>query len=148
MLRNKLLSSLIAISTLVNGCALAANADTSTTTTTTITIPATMTTTTTTTTLPPHHIIRPHSLVTPLVMRLTMNVQRCEEGHWGWHINGSKYQGGLGWLHATWLNWRRADFPMNMALATPQQQAWAMLRFVNGLLHGWWPDNPSCTGGY
>lgn len=89
-----------------------------------------------------------HALVSAVIMQRTARVQACEEGHWGWHVNGSKYQGGLGWLHATWLAYRSPHFPLNMADATPQQQAWAMAHFVAHVLHGWWPDQTGCTGGY
>jgi hypothetical protein len=37
--------------------------------------------------------------------------------------------------------------PWNMAMATPQEQAWAMVRFVTTTLH-YWPDAAGCTGGY
>lgn len=82
-------------------------------------------------------------------MAKTEKVHFCEENVVnGWHVNGSEYQGGLGWLHQTWLEWRAPSFPLNAALATPEQQAWAMERFVGAVLHGRWPDQLQCTGGY
>ena len=85
-------------------------------------------------------------LVAPWVMAATERVQACEEGSYGWHVNGPKYFGGLGWLWATWQAFRRPDFPLNMADASPEQQAWAMQRFAEH--YGFWPDQRGCTGGY
>ena len=73
-------------------------------------------------------------------------VHRCEEPS-SWHVNGPMYQGGLGWLHSTWLTYRASWMPWDMAMATPQEQAWAMVRFVTTTLH-YWPDASGCTGGY
>ena len=100
---------------------------------------------------------RPLDLVSPLVMARTVNVARCEEGG-DWQISGWKYAGGLGWEWATWLAWKAPWMPASMADATPEEQAWAMVRFIDrgprlkyhGMLmpHGWWPDQVGCTGGY
>ena len=88
-----------------------------------------------------------HSLVSAQVMALTSNVNRCEESG-DWHVNGPTYFGGLGWLWATWQEWRQPTDPLNMAYATPQEQARAMARFVGHVMGGWWPDSHGCTGGY
>lgn len=90
---------------------------------------------------------RPRPLVSPLILRKTINVHNCEEGSYGWHVNGPEYFGGLGWLDATWLKYKFPRFPRYMSEATVEQQAWAMAHFVaaNG---GWWPDQVGCTGGY
>lgn len=89
-------------------------------------------------------------LVSPTVMAKVVRVHECEENvPNGWHVDGPEYFGGLGWLAATWTAWRAPWMPANMALATPEEQAWAMLRFiVRGPLHGLWPDQDGCTGGY
>ena len=76
-------------------------------------------------------------------MQETIRVHHCEEPVW--NVNGPKYFGGLGWLDATWLTFKRRDFPRYMSEATPQQQAWAMARFAQK--YGW-PDQGHCTGGY
>ena len=82
-------------------------------------------------------------------MALTTNVNRCEESG-DWHVAGPTYFGGIGWLWATWQQWRQPSDPLNMAQATPQEQARAMARFVGHAMGGWWPDQPAgnCTGGY
>lgn len=88
----------------------------------------------------------PRPLVNRLIMAETERVHACEEGSYGWHVNGPTYFGGLGWLWATWQTFRRHDFPVSMADATPQQQAWAMARFA--FQYGW-PDQNGCwAGGY
>ena len=91
----------------------------------------------------PHH---PRRLVTPSQWSRVVAVHRCEEPS-SWHVNGPMYQGGLGWLHSTWLAYRAPWMPWNAAMASPQEQAWAMVRFVSTTLH-WWPDSLGCTGGY
>ena len=78
-------------------------------------------------------------------MQMTMKVHICEESAAGWHVHGPEYFGGLGWLNATWLQFRRGDFPLRMDQATPQEQAWAMARFA--AKYGW-PDQFGCSGGY
>ena len=99
------------------------------------------------------HVVRVHrrddALVSPLVMALTTNVNRCEESG-DWHVAGPTYFGGIGWLWATWQQWRQPSDPLNMAQATPQEQARAMARFVGHVMGGWWPDQPAghCTGAY
>ncbi len=88
--------------------------------------------------------VRP--LVSRLIMAMTERVHVCEEGGYGWHVNGPTYFGGLGWLWVTWQTYRRADFPRSMADATPAQQAWAMAHFAR--VYGW-PDQDGCwAGGY
>jgi hypothetical protein len=88
-----------------------------------------------------------HTLVSPSIMQRVLRVHDCEEPG-NWNVDGPRYYGGLGWLSATWLAWRAPDFPLNAALATPEQQAWAMDHFVASAEHGWWPDQAGCTGGY
>ena len=74
---------------------------------------------------------------------MTLRVHNCEEPVW--NVNGPKYYGGLGWLDATWLRFKRRDFPRYMSQATIEQQAYAMSKFA--LKYGW-PDQNGCTGGY
>lgn len=81
-------------------------------------------------------------------MAKTIRVHVCEERGHGWHVDGPTYFGGLGWLAATWTEFRAPSFPVSMADATPQQQAWAMAHFVGATMGGWWPDQSGCTGGY
>jgi hypothetical protein len=72
-------------------------------------------------------------------------VHACEEGNRGWNINGPTYFGGLGWRWATWQMFRLSWMPTNAALATPVEQAFALLRFaakygmpdLNGQCHGY-----------
>jgi len=52
---------------------------------------------------------------------------RCEQpgDGWGgvrWDEHGPTYQGGLGFWHGTWDNWRPEDYPDNAGDATPEQQ--------------------------
>ena len=86
-------------------------------------------------------------LVSASIMAKVERVHLCEERSGGWHVNGPTYFGGLGWLAATWAQFRAPTFPVSMADATPQQQAWAMAHFVGSVLH-FWPDQVGCTGGY
>jgi hypothetical protein len=90
-----------------------------------------------------------HALVSPSIMAKAARVDVCEEGG-DWHYGSkfSEYAGGLGWLQATWRQWRAPSFPLYAYLATPAQQAWAMAHFVAIVEHGWWPDQVGCTGGY
>jgi len=88
-----------------------------------------------------------HSLVSRAIMAKTTKVAVCEEG--GWHdAHGPEYFGSLGWLAATWDEFRAPSFPLRADLATPEQQAFAVAHFVGALLHGVWPDARGCTGGY
>ena len=84
-----------------------------------------------------------------------LNVHNCEEP--SWHVSGSIYSGGLGWMIGLWTIWRAPWMPATAAAATPEEQAWAMRRFIDhtqlkwrGRLMpvGWWPDQHGCTGGY
>ena len=94
-----------------------------------------------------HHVAVVHrDLVSRSDWSRVVEVHRCEEPS-SWHVNGPMYQGGLGWLHSTWLTYRASWMPWDMAMATPQEQAWAMVRFVTTTLH-YWPDAIGCTGGY
>ena len=89
-----------------------------------------------------------HRLVSPSDWSRVMKVHRCEES--SWTVSGAVYQGGLGWLHSTWLRYRAPWMPTWANLTTPQEQAWAMVRFVNETLHYWphqgWPR--TCGAGY
>lgn len=81
---------------------------------------------------------------TPLLMQKASRVAVCEEG--GWHnAHGPKYFGALGWLDATWLEFRTHSDPRFMDQATPLEQAGAMARFAR--VYGW-PDQQGCQGGY
>jgi hypothetical protein len=86
-----------------------------------------------------------HPLVPSSVFAKVLRVHHCEEP--SWHVEGGQYRGGLGWLDATWQRYRLPGFPAHADLATPQQQARAMLRFITVAEHGWWPDQNGCTGG-
>ncbi len=88
------------------------------------------------------------ALVTPAQWAKVARVHRCEGD--AWHQSGPLYQGGLGWRHATWLAYRAPWMPLSAARATPQEQAWAMVRFVGETLH-YWPDQGWplwCGSGY
>jgi hypothetical protein len=80
--------------------------------------------------------------VSPANMAKVLKVHHCEET--SWNVNGSEYQGGLGWLHATWLEFRLPSFPMSAAQATIQQQAFAMVRFA--AKYGWPDQEGNCYG--
>lgn len=89
------------------------------------------------------------ALVTPLQLQETERVHVCEESDAGWAVDGPRYYGGLGWLQATWDTYRLPGFPASANLATPQQQARAMVRFVEVGNGGVWPDQDGCwKGGY
>ena len=85
------------------------------------------------------------TLVSAKIMQMTMKVHVCEESAAGWHVHGPRYFGGLGWLDATWQEFKLPGFPARADLATPQQQALAMARFA--ARYGW-PDQSGCSGGY
>jgi hypothetical protein len=78
-------------------------------------------------------------------MAKVLVVHNCEEPG-NWHENGSKYQGGLGWLHATWLEFKVPSDPLNMAAASIEEQARAMVRFATK--YGWPTDSPGHCIGY
>lgn len=95
------------------------------------------------------------SLVPTWVWKRVFEVHICEEGNGrgSWHWHGPTYEGGLGWRVGLWPHWKRPSWPVSMGDASPQQQAWGMWQFVthtsiNGHPKGWWPDNPTCNGGY
>ncbi len=94
-------------------------------------------------------VAAPHAhLVTPAQWAKVIRVHHCEGDPW--HLAGPTYQGGLGWRPATWLSYRAPWMPTSASLATPQEQAWAMVRFVARTLH-YWPDQswPAvCGTGY
>jgi hypothetical protein len=101
-----------------------------------------------------HHVVRHHRHrrhlqrygVTPAMMHQVAQVNMCEEGG-NWHVNGPTYFGGLGWLDATWAEFRKPAWPSDMADAPPLMQANAMFRFVWHYGIGM-PDQGGCTGGY
>ena len=68
--------------------------------------------------------------VSKALMNQARWVNHCEENGYGWHVNGSEYQGGLGWLNATWLQFKTPAMPVNMADASPLEQAFALSRFA------------------
>ena len=82
--------------------------------------------------------------VSRALMAQTRWVNNCEESG-RWHIDGPSYFGGLGWLWATWQQFRLPWFPRNMADATPVEQAFALSRFarrygmpdLDGTCHGY-----------
>ena len=87
-------------------------------------------------------------LVSALDWSRVERVHRCEQPA-SWHVQGT-YPGGLGFMPSTWAAWRAPWMPVRMDLATPQEQAWTMVRFVQGALH-YWPDQgwPAwCSGPY
>jgi hypothetical protein len=93
---------------------------------------------------PVHHPVRP--LVSTSEWLKVVRVAQCEEGG-NWRASGPTYQGGLGWLHSTWMAYRAPWMPVWMNQATPEEQAWAMVRFIQRAQH-WWPDQTGCTGAY
>lgn len=70
-----------------------------------------------------------HMYLNKTIWREIMHVHSCEEPRW--NVNGPLYQGGLGWLHATWLRFRAPWMPMWANLATVREQVIAMARFVH-----------------
>ena len=82
-------------------------------------------------------------VVSHKVMEMTRGVAVCETGMANEH--GPRFYGRIGWRPATWVAFRRPDFPSRMDWATWKQQAWAMARFA--AVYGW-PDQSGCTGGY
>ena len=83
--------------------------------------------------------------VSPALMNQARHVNICEERGYGWHVDGPEYFGGLGWLWATWQEFKLPWFPRNMADATPIEQAFALSRFarrygmpdLDGTCHGY-----------
>lgn len=89
-----------------------------------------------------------HQLVSRANWIRVVRVHHCEGV--AWDSRGPIYSGGLGWLSATWHQYKAPWMPATMDLATPQEQAWAMVRFVATTLH-YWPDQQwpaRCSGGY
>ena len=80
------------------------------------------------------------------MVAVAYRVAVCEEGG-DWHYRGSTYSGGLGFLRATWAQFKAPGDPYDMADATPIQQARALYRFVAHYGIGF-PDQAGCTGGY
>lgn len=60
-------------------------------------------------------------------VKAILQIGRCEQpGHgWqgiAWDTHGSRYSGGLGFLNATWTQYREPWMPANAGDATPLQQ--------------------------
>ena len=92
----------------------------------------------------------PRPLVSRAIWVKVYKVHECEESA-SWHVPGPLYFGGLGWLWSTWQQWRSPGDPINMANATPMEQARAMYRFVTGANGGIWPHQgwpADCGTGY
>ena len=96
-------------------------------------------------TTPANAVATATRLVSPAIFAKVLRVHHCEEPTW--HVRGPFYQGGLGFRLATWSFFRLPTFPVSMADATPQQQAWALSRLIN-FYHMAWPDQHGCHGGY
>jgi hypothetical protein len=76
-------------------------------------------------------------------MAQATHVAICEEG--GWHnVDGPTYYGSLGWLWATWQEFRLPWMPINMFYATPTEQALALSRFAKR--YGMPDLNGTCRG--
>lgn len=88
----------------------------------------------------------PSVAITHAALVRWMKVHVCEERGHGWHVHGPTYWGGLGWMQATWDQFKRADFPARADLATVAEQVWAAQRFA-GYYH-LVPDQHGCTGSY
>jgi len=82
-----------------------------------------------------------HNGITKWQYHQVLVIHKCEEP--SWHVNGSMYQGGLGWRPATWVAFRLPWMPVSMAYATVREQTIAMIRFANK--YGW-PDLHGCYG--
>src|ERR1700691_645326 len=78
-----------------------------------------------------------HRLVPPRIFVMATNVATCEEGGWAPvdDAHGPKYFGNVGFLDATYQANKLPGYPSRMDLATPQQQARVLLRFVHRTLH-------------
>lgn len=132
---------LIAAATLIIATLASSPAMAAPTVTTTVTIPG-----------PARAVHR--SLVTTAVWRKVLKVHVCEEGNGpgAWHIDGPKYEGGLGYRWGLYEAHRPAGFPAHAWQATPQQQAFVMVRVIADVFGGVWPDQRPwphpCTGGY
>jgi len=92
----------------------------------------------------PANAVNRHHLVTPAQFRQALWVHKCEEGRYGWHVGGPMYYGGLGWRPATWTTFRASWMPTRMDLATPVEQAFALLRFA--AKYGMPDLNGTCRG--
>jgi hypothetical protein len=76
-------------------------------------------------------------------------VSICEEGG-NWHVNGSRFAGGLGFTKANWAQFNTFGFPSNAAFATPYQQIRVAVAFA---VHyygsaNFAPDQNGCGNGY
>jgi hypothetical protein len=80
------------------------------------------------------------------MVAVASRVSVCEEGL-DWSFSGPVYSGGLGFLWATWDQFKTRSDPANMANATPLQQARALFALVDyyGIAM---PDQHGCSGGY
>ena len=92
-----------------------------------------------------HHHVRWPWGMTPTLMHPVLLVHQCEEPS-SWSIDGSNYQGGLGWTPTLWVQIRAAmgrkfrGFPLRAYLATPRAQGRAMLFFIHHVNGDHWPD--------
>lgn len=84
--------------------------------------------------------------VSPALMAQARWVNHCEENGQPnpWHIAGPTYYGGLGWLNATWQEFKAPSMPHLMSSATPMEQAWALGRFAH--VYGMPDQNGTCHG--
>lgn len=88
------------------------------------------------------HATSPHVHVTKAQFSQATRVAVCEEG--GWHnAHGPEYFGALGWLNATWQEFKLPWMPHLMSDATPMDQAWALQQFAKK--YGM-PDLHGCHG--
>lgn len=80
------------------------------------------------------------------VVTVGARVSLCEEGL-RWHYVGSVYDGGLGFLLATWQQFKRPADPYWMHDASPYEQSRALFALVShyGIEM---PDQSGCSGGY
>lgn len=100
-----------------------------------------------------HHHQRWPWGMTPALMAPVLRVHNCEEPT-SWTVDGSIYQGGLGWQVALWpevraeMGPRFRGLPLRAYLATPRAQGRAMRFWVHHHNHDVWPDPPGqpCMG--
>lgn len=67
---------------------------------------------------------------------------RCEQ--WSsqgvrWNAYSSSYEGGYGFTHAAWRQWRYRNSPAHAHLATPAQQTQVAMRIQRAVGWGAWP---------
>lgn len=97
-----------------------------------------------------HAVHRAHLRHAAEVIHATVDVgyrvSICEEGG-DWSYSGSTFDGGIGFLHATWIEFKRSPDPAWMHSASPYEQSRALFALVRhyGIAM---PDQAGCTGGY